>query len=56
MELLSNAIFWTAPSGQPPHLLAQTVKLLLYYRHSGRFQWGRFLETGGMPSSRLEPR
>ncbi len=48
MELLSNAIFWTALLA---NLLAQTLKLFLYYRLEGRFQWERFLETGGMPSS-----
>ncbi|MGC8903667.1 divergent PAP2 family protein [Thermus sp.] len=48
MELLSNAIFWTALLA---NLLAQTTKLFLYYRLEGRFQWERFLETGGMPSS-----
>nr|BAL53081.1 hypothetical conserved protein [uncultured Deinococcota bacterium] len=48
MELLANGIFWTALLA---NLLAQTLKLFLYYRLEGRFQWERFLETGGMPSS-----
>ncbi|SDE95218.1 hypothetical protein SAMN04488243_11746 [Thermus arciformis] len=48
MELLANGVFWTALLA---NLLAQTLKLFLYYRLEGRFQWERFLETGGMPSS-----
>ena len=48
MELLGNGIFWTAMAA---NLLAQTLKLFIYYRLEGRFQWERFLETGGMPSS-----
>lgn len=47
MELLANGIFWTAILA---NLLAQTLKLFVYYRLEGRFQWGRFLEAGGMPS------
>ncbi|GAA6733446.1 divergent PAP2 family protein [Thermus oshimai] len=48
MEFLLNQVFWTAMAA---NLVAQTLKLFLYYRLEGRFQWGRFLETGGMPSS-----
>ncbi|GAA6732252.1 divergent PAP2 family protein [Thermus brockianus] len=48
MELLYNQVFWTALLA---NLLAQTLKLFLYYLLEGRFQWERFLETGGMPSS-----
>jgi acid phosphatase family membrane protein YuiD len=48
MELLANGIFWTAILA---NLLAQTLKLFIYYRLEGRFQWERFLETGGMPST-----
>ncbi len=48
MELLSNDLFWTALLA---NLIAQTLKLLIHYFLEGRFQWGRFLETGGMPST-----
>ncbi|GAA5336470.1 MULTISPECIES: divergent PAP2 family protein [Thermus] len=48
MELLYNQVFWTAILA---NFLAQTLKLFLYYLLEGRFQWERFLETGGMPSS-----
>ena len=48
MELLANAVFWTAVLA---NLTAQTLKLLLYYFLEGRFQWHRFLDTGGMPST-----
>ncbi|WP_018112238.1 divergent PAP2 family protein [Thermus igniterrae] len=48
MELLANQVFWTALLA---NLLAQTLKLFIYYVLEGRFQWERFLETGGMPSS-----
>ncbi|VCU52822.1 hypothetical protein TTHN1_00576 [Thermus thermophilus] len=48
MELLANAVFWTAVLA---NLTAQTLKLLLYYLLEGRFQWHRFLDTGGMPST-----
>ncbi len=48
MELLYNAPLWTALAA---NLLAQILKLLLYYRLEGRFQWERFLDTGGMPST-----
>lgn len=48
MELLLNQVFWTAMAA---NLVAQTLKLFLYYRLEGRLQWARFLETGGMPSS-----
>jgi acid phosphatase family membrane protein YuiD len=48
MELFSNSVFWTALLA---NLLAQTLKLFIYYLLEGRFQWERFLETGGMPSS-----
>ncbi|MEN2982078.1 MAG: divergent PAP2 family protein [Thermus sp.] len=48
MDLLANQIFWTALLA---NFLAQTLKLFIYYVLEGRFQWERFLETGGMPSS-----
>ena len=48
MELLANAVFWTAVLA---NLTAQTLKLLLYYFLEGRFQWHRFLDTGGMHST-----
>ncbi|MFN4070166.1 MAG: divergent PAP2 family protein [Thermus caldifontis] len=48
MDLLANQVFWTAILA---NLLAQTLKLFIYYLLEGRFQWERFLETGGMPSS-----
>lgn len=48
MDLFANQIFWTAILA---NFLAQTLKLFLYYLLEGRFQWERFLETGGMPSS-----
>lgn len=48
MELLANQVFWTALLA---NFLAQTLKLFIYYVLEGRFQWKRFLETGGMPSS-----
>ncbi|TBH21898.1 divergent PAP2 family protein [Thermus thermamylovorans] len=48
MDLLANQVFWTAVVA---NALAQTLKLFVYYFLEGRFQWERFLETGGMPSS-----
>ncbi|MGQ9511367.1 MAG: divergent PAP2 family protein [Thermaceae bacterium] len=48
MELLSNPVLWTAILA---NVFAQTLKLFIYYFLEGRFQWERFLETGGMPSS-----
>ncbi|WP_117237044.1 divergent PAP2 family protein [Thermus sediminis] len=48
MDLLANQVFWTAILA---NFLAQALKLFLYYRLEGRFQWERFLESGGMPSS-----
>lgn len=48
MELFANHVFWTAVLA---NLVAQTLKLLFYYRLEGRLQWERFLETGGMPST-----
>jgi len=48
MELLANPVFWTAVLA---NLTAQTLKLFLYSLLEGRFQWHRFLDTGGMPST-----
>lgn len=48
MDLLHNSPLWAALLA---NLLAQTLKLLLYYRLEGRIQWERFLDTGGMPST-----
>ncbi|AEB11571.1 divergent PAP2 family protein [Marinithermus hydrothermalis] len=47
-ELLGNQILWTALAA---NVIAQSLKLVIYYLINGRWEWERFLETGGMPSS-----
>ena len=47
-DLFSNQILWTAILAS---FLAQIIKLLLYRVVEGRWDWNRFVETGGMPSS-----
>ena len=46
--LAQNQVFWTAIAA---NVLAQTLKLLIDALLNGRIDWGRLLETGGMPSS-----
>ncbi|MCL4455291.1 MAG: divergent PAP2 family protein [Deinococcus sp.] len=46
--LWSNQVLWTAVFAS---LFAQSVKLVVYYAIEKRWEWERFLETGGMPSS-----
>jgi len=47
-ELLSNQVLWTAVLAS---FIAQVLKLLIYYAVEREWQWERFVETGGMPSS-----
>ncbi|MER3481227.1 MAG: acid phosphatase [Meiothermus sp.] len=47
-ELLSNQVLWTAVLAS---FFAQVLKLLIYYAVEREWQWERFVETGGMPSS-----
>lgn len=47
-ELLSNQVLWTAILAS---MVAQIIKLFIYYFVEHRWQWERLAETGGMPSS-----
>jgi acid phosphatase family membrane protein YuiD len=47
-DLLSNQVLWTAILAS---VLAQVLKLFIYYLVERRWQWERLAETGGMPSS-----
>ncbi len=47
-DLLANKLLWTVVFS---NVLAQTLKLLVYYAINRRWEWERFLESGGMPSS-----
>ncbi len=47
-DLLANKILWTAVIAS---LVAQIIKLFLVRAVTGRWEFGRLLETGGMPSS-----
>ncbi|RIH84431.1 Divergent PAP2 family protein [Meiothermus luteus] len=47
-ELLSNQVLWTAILAS---VLAQLIKLFIYYWVEKRWEWERLAETGGMPSS-----
>ncbi|RDI94861.1 divergent PAP2 family protein [Meiothermus sp. QL-1] len=47
-ELLANQVLWTAILAS---VLAQLIKLLIYYWMERRWEWERLAETGGMPSS-----
>jgi acid phosphatase family membrane protein YuiD len=47
-ELFSNQVLWTAILAS---VLAQLLKLFIYYLVERRWQWERLAETGGMPSS-----
>ncbi len=47
-ELISNQILWTAILAS---LVAQIVKLVVYYILDKEWEWDRLAETGGMPSS-----
>ncbi len=47
-ELFSNQVLWTAILAS---VLAQTLKLFIYYMVERRWEWERLAETGGMPSS-----
>jgi len=47
-ELLSNQVLWTAILAS---VLAQLLKLFIYYLVERRWEWERLAETGGMPSS-----
>ncbi|HEU4742037.1 MAG TPA: divergent PAP2 family protein [Meiothermus sp.] len=47
-ELLTNQVLWTAVLAS---LFAQVLKLIIYYAVEREWQWERFVETGGMPSS-----
>ncbi|ADD29121.1 divergent PAP2 family protein [Meiothermus ruber] len=47
-ELLSNQVLWTAVLAS---VVAQLLKLFIYYWVERRWEWERLAETGGMPSS-----
>lgn len=47
-DLLSNQVLWTAILAS---VLAQLLKLFIYYLVEHRWEWERLAETGGMPSS-----
>lgn len=47
-ELLSNQVLWTAILAS---IVAQIIKLFIYYFVERRWEWERLAETGGMPSS-----
>ncbi len=47
-ELLSNQVLWTAILAS---VVAQLLKLFIYYWAERRWEWERLAETGGMPSS-----
>ncbi|WP_027881400.1 divergent PAP2 family protein [Meiothermus rufus] len=47
-ELFSNQVLWTAILAS---VVAQMLKLFIYYMVERRWEWERLAETGGMPSS-----
>ncbi|HGY09142.1 MAG TPA: divergent PAP2 family protein [Oceanithermus profundus] len=47
-ELLANEVLWAAVIA---NVVAQSLKLVVYYLLERRWSWERLLESGGMPSS-----
>ena len=47
-ELLANEVLWAAVIA---NVVAQGLKLVVYYLLDRRWSWERLLESGGMPSS-----
>ncbi len=47
-ELLGNEVLWAAVIA---NVVAQSLKLVVYYLLERRWSWERLLESGGMPSS-----
>ncbi len=46
--LLHNPLLWLALSAS---VMAQVVKLILFWGRSGKWEWRLLIQTGGMPSS-----